>query len=167
MVPPGVWMEIGHDVGRRFMTGASIVQKCAVLPVSAMAGTDGGRAMVGGPTGARAAGSGGLATGITITSLRVTLEDGAVARGVGFPPGQAEDVGGGAEAGPLPRCDRRGDGVIATHHVASGCRCLVARTGTVASGTGVRTVGTQTMCPTIEERLTVGDRRRSRARWSG
>jgi hypothetical protein len=103
MVPPGVWIEIGHDVGRRFMTGASIVQKCAVLPVSAMAGTDGGSAMVGGPTGARAAGSGGLATGITITSLRVTLEDGAVARGVGFPPGQAEDVGGGAEAGALPR----------------------------------------------------------------
>jgi hypothetical protein len=37
VVPFGVWMVIGLVVGRWFMTGAWTVQKCAVLPVSAMA----------------------------------------------------------------------------------------------------------------------------------
>ena len=38
MVPLGVWMEMGWVATRMLVTGASIVQKWAVLPVSAIAG---------------------------------------------------------------------------------------------------------------------------------
>jgi hypothetical protein len=37
MVPLGLAMPIGFRVGRLFMTAAEMVQKCAVLPLSAIA----------------------------------------------------------------------------------------------------------------------------------
>jgi hypothetical protein len=48
MSPLGHWIEIGHNVGHLLMTGASMVPKLAVLPVSAMAQV-GDLASVGGP----------------------------------------------------------------------------------------------------------------------
>ena len=52
MEPLGFRIEIGSVVGRRWRTGKSTVQKCAVLPVSAMAGASEEKA--GGPSGAGA-----------------------------------------------------------------------------------------------------------------
>lgn len=49
MSPLGLRMKIGFKVGRLFITGASIVPKWAVLPVSAMASWW-GIVIVGGPT---------------------------------------------------------------------------------------------------------------------
>jgi hypothetical protein len=50
IVPLGLAMPMGLVVGRLLMTVAEIVQKCAVLPLSAMARASGGMIVGGGPT---------------------------------------------------------------------------------------------------------------------
>ncbi len=52
IAPLGFAMAIGRVVGRLLMTAADTVQKCAVLPLSAMAMVEsGGMTVGGGPTG--------------------------------------------------------------------------------------------------------------------
>jgi hypothetical protein len=114
MVPLGVWMEMGWVATRTLMTGASIVQKWAVLPVSAIAGayvmgTDGGVGIgAGGPiAGAEGGTSRGTRTagGIAFTDGVIVLgEQAQVGGAIGFPPGQD----GGAVAGGVapPRGER-------------------------------------------------------------
>ena len=49
VVPSGIRMAIGDVAIRLFLTGREVVQKCAVLPVSAM--MEDGIVMMGGPMG--------------------------------------------------------------------------------------------------------------------
>ena len=125
MVPLGVWIEMGWMAMRQLMTGASIVQKWAVQPVSAMAWAPGSAIVAageetgaGGPIGVSDGGSttcgtcGASEAGgegkrqVAGVIVLVGVEGGRELSGsIGFPRRQTAEAEGGVALVP-PREER-------------------------------------------------------------
>jgi hypothetical protein len=106
--PLGFRIEMGEREGRRLITGAEIVQKCAVLPVSAMAGEVAeveqdvrAGSEQGGPTVKGKADAEADKTGVRADETGTnTFLSAASEATIGFPLGHGPGAGGVPERGP-------------------------------------------------------------------